>query len=127
MIFTHRDDPARTATMARKEGQPAFVVQHTSADGKARKKTFKKGNPGQAHDAALRFLLNSEGYVLRAPQEGPVRWMARMQTDGYYGGLTHAVATDGTVWVGDVEHTVHRITPGTTETLRVPLPGFGGG
>ena len=46
MIFTHRDDPARTATMARKEGQPAFVVQHTSADGKARKKTFKKGNPG---------------------------------------------------------------------------------
>jgi hypothetical protein len=127
--FTHHADPERTAHLEPVEGKPAFVVHHTDANGKARKKTFKKGQAWQAYDAALRFLLNKEGYVLRAPQDGPVRWMARLRTDGYYGEIRHGISGDGTVWVADPVDRVHAITPGSgATTVRAlgtgdPTPG----
>ncbi|TNE90076.1 MAG: hypothetical protein EP330_09615 [Deltaproteobacteria bacterium] len=122
MQFTHRDDPTRTATYAQKGDEPAFVVEHTDAKGKTRKKSFKKGSVWQARDAAIRFLLNTEGYVLRAPQDGPVRWMARLQLDGYRGEIAHGVdPRTGVVWVHDAEDQVHRITPGSCVTTTVRL------
>lgn len=126
MIFSHRDDPARTATLTCSGRSPAaFEVQHTDASGKARKKSFSNAEESKAHDAALRFLLNKEGYVLRAPQEGPIRWMARLLQD-YRGELGHAVDRDtGVVWVLDAMDQVHRITPGTCETKVVALKSGG--
>ena len=53
VMFTHRDQPARVASIAPKGDGKSFVVQHTSADGKVRTKTFANG-----YLAALRFLLN---------------------------------------------------------------------
>lgn len=118
-MFSHRDEPSRTATL-RADGA-AWVVEHTDAAGKRRTKRFTKPQPWQAHDAALRFLLNAEGYVIRAPQPGPVAWMARLLLDGYRGEIGHDVGPDGVVWVYDAEDQAHRISPGTCATTTVRL------
>lgn len=126
MLFTHRDDPSRTATLTQKGDEPAFLVEHTDVKGKARKKTFKKGTVWQAQDAAIRFVLNKEGYVLRAPQDGPIAWMARLMLDGYRGEIGHTVDPNtGVVWVHDAEDQVHRIEPGTCATRTVKLHSSG--
>lgn len=99
-----------------------FVVEHTDADGNARTKSFRKETVWQAREAALRFLLNTEGYILRSPQDGPVEWMARLLLDGYRGEIGHAVDPEsGVVWVHDAEDRVHQITPGSCSTTTVEL------
>jgi hypothetical protein len=122
MQFSHRDDPGRTATLVQRGDEPVFVVEHTDAKGKARSTSFKKPSAWQAQTAALRFLLNTEGYILRAPQDGPVEWMARLMLDGYRGEITHAVDPEsGVVWVHDAQDQLHRITPGTCATTMMRL------
>lgn len=122
MQFSHRDDRTRTATLVQRGDEPVFVVEHTDAKGKARSKSFKKASVWQAREAAVRFLLNTEGYILRAPQDGPVEWMARLLLDGYRGEIGHAVDPEsGVVWVHDAEDRVHRITPGSCATTTVEL------
>lgn len=122
MPLSHRDDPSRTATLSQQGDEPVFVVEHTDASGKVRRKSFKKGTVWQAREAAIRFLLNTEGYVLRAPGDGPVQWMARLVLDGYRGEIGHAVDPEsGVVWVHDAEDRVHRITPGSCDTATVAL------
>lgn len=122
MIFTHRQDPQRSAHITIESEAPAvIVVRHTDAKGKARKKTFKNAHLSRAHDAALRFLLNKEGYVLRSPQPGPLRWMTKI-VQNYRGTIGHAVdPRSGVVWVADAIDHAHRITPGTLETTEVAL------
>lgn len=122
MRFTHFGDPARTATIEVLSSEPAIVeVSHTDGKGKLRKKTFKNAMLYRAHDAALRFLLNKERYVIRSPQPGAVQWMTRLMQD-YRGGIGHAVdPISGAVWIADAIDHGHRITPGTVETREVAL------
>lgn len=114
-VFTHRDHPLRVASIAPKGDGKSFVVQHTSADGKVRTKTFANG-----YLAALRFLLNTEGYVIRGPQDGPVRWMERIRHD-YHGELHHAVEPDGGVWFVDPVGHIRRVSPDSLDTLGASL------
>ncbi|MCO4746633.1 MAG: hypothetical protein KC912_17695 [Proteobacteria bacterium] len=117
MLFSHRDDPNRTASIDPKQGvADAFVALHTDAAGKSRKKTFKNG-----YHAALRFLLNKEGYIVRGPQDGRIRWMTRLMMN-YYGEIGHGVDRRmGRVWVADPEDAVHCIEADScvTRTARV--------
>jgi hypothetical protein len=114
-VFTHRDHPARVASITPKGDGKSFVVQHTSAEGKVRTKTFANG-----YLAALRFLLNTEGYVIRGPQDGPVRWMERIRHD-YHGELHHAVGPDGGVWFVDPVGHIRRVSPDSLDRLGAPL------
>ena len=122
-MFSHRDDPTRSATLTFKpdSAPPAFVVVYDDATGKTRKKSFKKPNLGQARDAALRFLLNKEGFLIRGPQEGPLKWMARI-LGPYMGEIRHCVAPDsGVSWVVDGNNTLMRITPQSCALWQGPL------
>lgn len=122
MQFSHRLDPNRTAdvTFAGRD-EVSAVVEYDDGQGKRRKKTFKKKHAGQANDAAIRFVLNQEGFILRTQEAGPLRWMARLMNN-YVGEIGHAVDSEtGTVWVADGEDQIHRITPGTCDTTSAPL------
>ena len=122
MQLTHRDDPSRTAsvTYATDDGSAA-VVEYDDSNGTRRKKSFKKRYAMQANDAATRFLLNKERFIVQAQEHGALRWMARLLQD-YVGEVGHAVDREtGLVWVHDGEDRVHRITPGTCETVTVAL------
>lgn len=122
MLFSHREDPRRTASIRIQAETPAVVVvEHTDGKGACRTKTFKNTVLYRAHDAALRFLLNQEGYVIRGPQDGPLLWMTKLLQD-YRGALGHAVdARTGMVWVIDALDHAHRIEPGSCATVSVSL------
>lgn len=114
MRFTHRDNQTRNASLERIDA--AWVVRHDAADGKSRKRSFK-----DRFDAALRFVLNQEGFILRAPQAGPVQWMTRLMQP-YYGEIRHCVdPRSGDVWIVDSEDAVHRVTSGTCAIVSAKL------
>ncbi|MFT5585946.1 MAG: hypothetical protein ACI9VR_003542 [Cognaticolwellia sp.] len=122
-MFSHRNDPSRGATLTLKPDAalPVFVVVYDDAKGKTRKKSFKNAQLGRARDAALRFLLNKEGFLIRGPQDGTLKWMARIQGP-YMGELRHSVAPDtGVSWVVDGNNTLMRIHPESCTSWQGPL------
>ncbi len=122
-MFSHRDNSSRSATLTLKpdSAPPVIVVAYEDASGKSRKKSFKKPNLGQARDAALRFLLNKEGFLIRGPQDGPLKWMARI-LGPYKGEIRHSVAPDtGVSWVVNGDNTLMRIQPESCEMWQGPL------
>ncbi|MCA9528155.1 MAG: hypothetical protein KC549_17835 [Myxococcales bacterium] len=121
-MFTHRDDPTRTATIEVQSPDPAVVVvAYTDSKGGTRKKTFKNALLYRAHDAALRFLLNQEGFVIRGPQPGGLRWMTKI-LQPYRGMIGHAVDPEtGVVWVADAIDHAHRIAPDSLAEVELAL------
>lgn len=128
MLFSHLDDAARTASIhleSAADGTQVAVVEHAAANGKVRKKSFKKKTTPpewarrSVHDSALRFLLR-EGFILRAPQPGPVAWLTHTAEPYPHGYPFTVDPTTGRVWVADTGN-LRCIEPGTCAQVDVPI------
>ena len=114
--LAHRTDASRVGAITPSRdaaGKYVLLVQHTDASGKSRKKSLKDTNYFP-WDKAMRFALR-EGYVLPAPQEGPLRWLTHTQERYPHGGPSFALdRTRDAVWVADTGF-IRKITRGTCE------------
>ncbi|GEM_PF-4009895 len=107
MVFSHRDTPTRIASLEPIEN--GVLLHHIDKAGRPKKKTFKGG---YYHDKALRFLLNKEGYIIRAPQEGRLQWMTKFLSDNR-GESTHCVHPEsGVIWADGKDGFLYKVSLG---------------
>src|SRR5204862_2424314 len=105
------------------EGAPTAIVTYGAANGKTRTKSIKDTSrfPSVQHvlERALGFLLG-EGFILRGPQQGAIRWLTWTEEKFRHGHPFGIARSTGLVSVGDTG-VLRSIRPGDCEQKEYPI------